>query len=221
MAYEGWVLLPAKLEARADNGRWLAEAAKLRRAPPARSAAQIVDIIARAHGVWLLERTVRQHLYRLGLSRQALSGEPARVFGRFQASRPNEIWLNSYIRQSFVAEMEERGIASFEELNDLFMSWAEEVANARVHAETKQAPLASFLEGFRPVFPSPEKTAEAFRWSVTRSVTKTAVVSLAGNRYQVGAELVGKAVELRFHPEDLSKSRCTWEANRPGRPCPS
>ena len=49
---------------RSDRGRpraarqWLDEAAKLRRAVPARSAAQIVDIIGRAHGVWLSERTV-------------------------------------------------------------------------------------------------------------------------------------------------------------------
>jgi putative transposase len=47
--------------------------------------------------------------------------------------------------------------------------------------------------------------AEAFRWSVTRRVTKTATVSLLSNRYQVGPELVGKAVELRSDPEDLSK----------------
>ncbi len=82
---------------RSDRGRpraaaqWLDEAAKLRRAVPARSAAQIVDIIGRAHGVWLSERTVRGHLHRLGLSRQALSAAPAHAFGRFEADRPNEI----------------------------------------------------------------------------------------------------------------------------------
>jgi putative transposase len=212
--------------------------------------------------VWLSERTVREHLQRLGLSRKALAGEPARAYGRFQASRPDEIWvgdvlhgpfvphprvpgpkraklfvlvddysrllvhgrwvveentragqdvlrqaiarrglpevlhvgngapysnhqlaracavlgialvhsrpyhpqgrgkqerLNSYIRQCFVAEMEDRGTPSFEELNDFFMSWAEEVANARVHAETKQAPLARFFGGFKPVFPPPTR----------------------------------------------------------------
>ena len=88
--------------ARADRGRWLAEAAKLRRALPSRSAAQIVDIIARAHGVWLSERTVREHLHRLGLSRQALSSEPARAYGRFQASRPNEIWVGDVLHGPFV-----------------------------------------------------------------------------------------------------------------------
>ena len=77
---------------RSDRGRpragrqWLEEAARLRRTVPARSSAQIVDIIGRAHGVWLSERTVREHLHRLGLSRQALSAAPARAFGRFEAA---------------------------------------------------------------------------------------------------------------------------------------
>jgi putative transposase len=292
------------------EGRWLAEAAKLRRAVPARSSAQIVDIIGRAHGVWLSERTVREHLRRLGLSRQALSSAPARAYGRFEASRPNEIWigdvlhgpfvphprapgskraklfllvddysrllvhgcwvteentragqdvlrsaisrrglpevlyvdngapysnhqlaracavlgialvhsqpyrpqgrgkqerLNSYIRSSFITEAEDRGIASFAELNDLFIAWAEQVANARAHAETKQPPMERFLEGFRPDIPAPSTLAEAFRWSVTRRVTKTATISLLANRYQVPAQLIGRAVELRFDPEDLAK----------------
>jgi putative transposase len=301
---------------RSDRGRprggrqWLEEAARLRRAVPARSSARIVDIIGRAHGVWLSERTVRGHLHRLGLSRQALSAAPARAFGRFEAGRPNEIWigdvlhgpfvpcprapgskraklfllvddysrllvhgrwvteentragqdvlraaisrrgrpellyvdngapyanhqlsracavlgialvhskpyapqgrgkqerLNSYIRSSFIAEVEARGVASFAELNDLFMAWAEQVANARAHAETKQAPMARFLEGFTPNIPAPSELSEAFRWSVTRRVTKTATVSLLANRYEVGPELIGRTVELRFDPENLAK----------------
>ena len=93
---------------RSDRGRpragrqWLEEAAKLRRAVPARSSAQIVDIIGRAHGVWLSERTVREHLHRLGLSRQALSAAPARAFGRFEAARPNEIWIGDVLHGPFV-----------------------------------------------------------------------------------------------------------------------
>jgi len=93
---------------RSDRGRpraaaqWLDEAAKLRRAVPARSSAQIVDIIGRAHGVWLSERTVRGHLHRLGLSRQALSAAPARAFGRFEADRPNEIWIGDVLHGPFV-----------------------------------------------------------------------------------------------------------------------
>jgi putative transposase len=101
--------------------------------------------------------------------------------------------------------MEHRGIASFEELNDLFMAWAEQVANARTHAETKQAPIERFLEGFTPTIPAPGVLAEAFRWSMVRRVTKTATVSLFANRYGVDPSLVGRSVELRFDPEDLAR----------------
>jgi putative transposase len=113
--------------------------------------------------------------------------------------------LNSYIRGSFIAEMEDRGIADFEALNDFFMAWAEQVANSRTHAETKQTPIQRFLAKHTPTVPDPAALAEAFRWSMVRRVTKTATISLLANRYQVDAALIGRTVELRFDPEDLTR----------------
>ncbi len=113
--------------------------------------------------------------------------------------------LNSYIRQSFIAEMCDRGIGGFEELNDYFMAWAEQVANARTHAETRQVPMTRFLDGHTPSIPPPALLAEAFRWSMVRRVTKTATISLFANRYQVDPALIGRSVELRFDPEDLTR----------------
>ena len=113
--------------------------------------------------------------------------------------------LNSYIRSSFIAEMEHRGINTFEELNDMFMAWAEQVANARSHAETKQAPIERFLADYTPSIPPPGLLAEAFRWSMVRRVTKTATINLLGNRYGVDPSLVGRSVEVRFDPEDLTR----------------
>ncbi|HVA75861.1 MAG TPA: Mu transposase C-terminal domain-containing protein [Acidimicrobiales bacterium] len=111
----------------------------------------------------------------------------------------------AYIRQSFIAEMEVRGIPSFEELNDMFMAWAEQVANARIHAETKQTPIERFLADFTPAIPPPALLAEAFRWSLTRRVAKTATVNLLANRYGVDPALIGRTIELRFDPEDLTR----------------
>ena len=297
---------------RSDHARWLDEAARLRREVPGRSAAAIVDIVGRAHGVWLSERTVRAHLARNGLHRAALSAEQVKVFGRFEASRPNEIWigdvlvgpfvphpraagskraklfvlvddysrllvrgqwmpeentragqhvlrtamerrgvpevlyvdngapfanaqlartcavmgihlvhskpyapqgrgkqerLNRYIRERFLLEAETTGITSFEELNDRFTAWAESVANNRTHAETGQKPFTRFFTyggHHKPGLPTQTELSEAFRWSVTRVVTKTATVSFQANRYTVDASLVGRRVELRFDPEDLT-----------------
>jgi len=94
--------------ARTDKGKgrahpqWMAEAVRLRRELPARSAAQITDIIGRAHGVWLSERTVRSHLAGAGVSRQELTAEPARAFGRYEATRRNERWIGDVLVGPFV-----------------------------------------------------------------------------------------------------------------------
>ncbi len=297
-----------------DQAPWLAEAARLRRELPTRSSAGIVDAIGRVHKVWLSERTVRAHLAREGLSRAALSSEPAKAFGRFQAERPNELWcgdvchgpfvphprtagsrrarlfsllddhsrlivagrwgpeentragqdvlraavvrrgvpeallvdngapfragqlartcgvlgirlvfakpyapetkgklerFHRYLRERFLTEAMAAGIASFEELNDRYWAWVETVANTRIHAETSRVPVEAFEAGHSPgpgpSLPTTERVFEAFRWSLSRRVTKTATVELLANRYQVEPSLVGRYVELRFDPEDLTR----------------
>ena len=113
--------------------------------------------------------------------------------------------LNRYIREAFLAEAVHRGIESLEELNDLFAAWAGQVANRRVHAETGQAPIERFAAGGPPRQASPDLIREAFRWSVTRRVTRTATVPLEGNAYAVDPALTGRRVELRYDPEDLTR----------------
>jgi putative transposase len=112
--------------------------------------------------------------------------------------------LNRFIREAFLAEACHRGIASLAELDDLFSAWAESVANRRIHAETGQAPIERFEAAGPFKGADPERVADAFRWSVTRRVTRTATVSLEGNAYAVDPALVGRRVELRYDPEDLS-----------------
>jgi putative transposase len=113
--------------------------------------------------------------------------------------------LNRYIREAFLAEAEHHGIESLEELNDLFAAWADHVANRRVHAETGQRPADRFGSGGPHRQASPELIREAFRWSVTRKVTRTATVPLEGNSYAVDPALTGRRVELRYDPEDLTR----------------
>jgi putative transposase len=113
--------------------------------------------------------------------------------------------LNRYIREAFLAEATHQGIDSLEQLNDLFFAWAEQVANRRVHAETGQAPIIRFEAGGPPRQAGPALLREAFRWSVTRKVTRTATVPLEGNSYAVDPALTGRRVELRYDPEDLTR----------------
>ncbi len=112
--------------------------------------------------------------------------------------------LNRYIREAFLAEATHHGIESLDGLNDLFAAWAEHVANRRTHAETGQAPIERFAAGGPHRQADPARLAEAFRWSVTRKVTRTATVPLEGNAYAVDPALTGRRVELRYDPEDLT-----------------
>jgi len=113
--------------------------------------------------------------------------------------------LNRYIREAFLAEATHHGIESLDALNDLFAAWAAQVANRRAHAETGQAPIERFEGGGPPRRADPARLREAFRWSVTRKVTRTATVPLEGNSYAVDPALTGRRVELRYDPEDLSR----------------
>lgn len=99
------------------------------------------------------------------------------------------------------------GIVSLEELNALFTSWVQMVYHRAVHSTTGMTPLARWDAGWenrRPDRRDPDVIAEAFRWSVTRKVTKTATVSLQGNTYQVDPGLAGTRVELVYDPFDLT-----------------
>jgi len=133
------------------------------------------------------------------LSIRLVHSKPYSPEGRGKQER-----LNRYIREAFLAEATHRGIESIDELNDIFSAWAEEVANKRIHAETKETPIDRFERGGPHRQADPDVLTEAFRWSVTRKVTRTASVPLEGNQYSVDPSLVGHRVELRFVPEDLS-----------------
>ena len=140
--------------------------------------------------------------------------EPYSPEGRGKQER-----LNRFIREAFLAEATHQGIESLADLDDLFDAWAEQVANRRIHAETDETPIERFERRGPHRAADPERLAEAFRWSVVRKVTRTATVSLEGNAYAVDPALVGRRVELRYDPEDLTRHRRVLRGQaRPGWP---
>jgi putative transposase len=111
------------------------------------------------------------------------------------------------VRGQFLAELTEARAAQVKdlaELNRLFTAWTETVYHVREHSETGQAPLARWEAGGPFPVPAPAALADAFRWSEWRTVSKTATVSMHGNRYQVDPVLTGRRVELVFDPFDLT-----------------
>jgi putative transposase len=95
-------------------------------------------------------------------------------------------------------------VADLTTLNRLFAAWAEHVYHRAVHSETGQPPMDRWSAGGPFPLPTPAQLAEAFLWETHRTVTKTALVSLHGNTYQVDPALVGRRVELVFDPFDLT-----------------
>ena len=113
-----------------------------------------------------------------------------------------------------------RRVSDLAEMNRLFTAWVENVYHRRVHSETGMTPLARWMAGAPFPVPSPADLADAFRWAEYRTVSKTGLVSLHGNRYQVDPSLAGRKVELVFDPFDLSFLRVRSEGRDAGTALP-
>ena len=144
---------------------------------------------------WLLRACAK-----LGI--KLVHSQPGRPEGRGKIER-----FFRTVRGQFLAELTEARAAQVKdlaELNRLFTAWTETVYHVREHSETGQPPLARWEAGGPFPVPAGPALAEAFRWSEWRTVTKTATVSMHGNRYQVDPALAGRRVELVFDPFDLT-----------------
>lgn len=112
------------------------------------------------------------------------------------------------VRSQFLPEVENAHLATLDDLNASFHAWLELVYHRAVHAETEQAPLDRFQQGIGQVAlreADPVLLRQAFLWREKRTVTRTATLSLQGNRYSVDPLLAGQQVELRFDPFDLAE----------------
>jgi putative transposase len=144
---------------------------------------------------WLLRACAK-----LGI--KLVHSQPGRPEGRGKIER-----FFRTVRDQFLAELTEARAAQVKDLaglNRLFTAWTETVYHVREHSETRQRPLARWEAGGPFPLPPGPALAEAFRWSEWRTVSKTATVSMHGNRYQVDPALAGRRVELAFDPFDLT-----------------
>ncbi len=284
----------------------LAVAEALKREKPERTAAQVRRILGLTAGWAPSDRTLQRLFERLELNAPAREQEDQRAFGRFECTRPNEMWTGdtlhgpviggskSYlfaflddhsravmgarwayhddvvrmaaafrpalqrrgvpkaiyldngsafvdawllrgcavlgirlihsrpgkpegrgkierlfrtVRDQFLVEIGDgAGIADLAEMKRLFQAWLETVYHQAVHSETGEAPIARWAKAApaERAVPDPAALREAFLWSERRKASKTALVSLHGNSYQVDAWLAGRTVELVFDPFDLA-----------------
>ena len=111
--------------------------------------------------------------------------------------------LNRLIRAVFLAELKASGITTLDALNEAFLAWAHEY-NRDVHSETGQTPLDRWRAGVEQTRWADEQSVrQAFLWREKRTPDKTGVFSLFGTRYQVGAELARRRIQVRYDPEAM------------------
>lgn len=118
-----------------------------------------------------------------------------------------ERWFQT-VQSAFYPEARRANLQSLDELNVFFWGWLEESYHQREHSQTKATPKALWEAGAAQIrMPEPATLVDLFLWEETRRVDKTGCVQLGGNRYAVSEHLVGKQVEVRFDPFELSRVR--------------
>jgi putative transposase len=75
----------------------------LKRENPQRTAAQVVRILRQTTGSSPSERTLQRHFLRRELADGSIGGGTLAVFGRFEADRPNELWVGDALHGPHVA----------------------------------------------------------------------------------------------------------------------
>ncbi len=147
------------------------------------------------NGSPFVSRQLLRALAVLGI--RLVHSRPRRPMGRGKIER-----FFRTVREQFLIEVSHSDIASLEVLEERFQGWVEQVYHRRIHSETGQTPLERF--SIKPKVPDLALVREAFLFSESRTVTKTATVSLYGNDYEVDQALVGRKIDLVFDPFDLS-----------------
>jgi transposase InsO family protein len=109
------------------------------------------------------------------------------------------------VRLQFMPEVAVSSVATLDELNQSFWAWLELIYHQAIHSETGQSPLERYQQGLVDIRPADhDQLIQAFRWRETRKVRKDGRIELQGNAYQVDPAFIGRTLELRFDPFDLS-----------------
>ena len=121
------------------------------------------------------------------------------------------------LRLRFLPEVTASAITRLRDLNDSLWAWLDRIYHQQEHSETHQTPLARYTAGLDQVRSAdPELLRRAFLWREKRKVQRDATIALQGNRYQVEPQWVGRTLELRFDPFDLSQMELYLEGQALG-----
>lgn len=105
--------------------------------------------------------------------------------------------------EEFLVEVEFLNFKSVKELNEAFWGWLEEAYNHKPHSalDTPYTPAGVFASDAKPIrYAGAEELREAFLWEEDRKVDHTGCIKYKGRFYDLGPDLIGKTVEIRFDP---------------------
>jgi putative transposase len=122
--YEALVPKPKRVVPRTP-ARILELALALKRERPDRTAAQIHAIMAAAGESVPCARTLQTHLSRAGLNHRADGRMPGKVYGRFEAAAPNELWTGDGLHGPKLAATGRRAVlmAFIDDHSRLLVGW--------------------------------------------------------------------------------------------------
>jgi len=104
-----------------------------------------------------------------------------------------------YVKKNFLNGLE---LTQFDALNPAIKTWMDEIANVRIHGETRQKPVDLLTEDLAAMRPLPLNRYDIARIETARS-NKLFRVSLDTNRYSVPAEYASQTLTLKIYPDRL------------------
>lgn len=146
----------------------------------------------------------RAHQFKASLADLEIRQHHSRAYtpqGRGKIER-----LFGVIKEQLYPELQRENIDSLDLLNESLWAWLEQVYHTRVHSETKRSPIEHYRSEIATIRkPDPVRLQRAFLWRFTRKVFKSGFLSLFGNKYSVDSQWIGRHLELRLDPYDLTQ----------------
>lgn len=118
--------------------------------------------------------------------------------------------------EEFLQELSLEKAKSLEELNKKFRIWLDEGYNNRPHSSLQDnTPMHAYTIDPKKVrFATPEECHDAFLWEDTRKVDSTGCFKLNGIDYEAGIEYIGKKIDVRYDPFDMSLVEIWYSGER-------
>jgi putative transposase len=100
---------------------------------------------------------------------------------------------------------------SLNELNEAFDGWLTHVYHQRKHSATKQNPFKRFTANLHCLRQAPDNLHDYFRKLALRKVNKDRTITLNGHLYEGPVPLIGKRVELLYHPSQPDQVQVKYQ----------